>query len=297
MGLLAPYTQAALRTQAALPIHSSRLPHTPAFPIHSRYSYRPRTRRDRRGVCGRPTPAPSARRPVCGFSCVCPCSWATSLRDQCGFAVGCTGRSGSRHITARQVPGQGRHGAATHCTCSHITSRHCVCDGPPAVAGNLRRTGRRGKFAQAGALVSPVRGRMRGDGSAGLGGFGVGFLEPGGCMGEPRKRMGERRQHMGKVARMCGDCRHGGLRLCMGAARSYGEQKPHEKPEYGNGRRPADFACFWQYLGAASGHGGWLRPQRPRRRAPRQAVGTHGVPAVALPDRSRPAGACRRTPP
>ena len=147
MGLLAPYTQAALHTQAAPPIHSSRLPHTPAFPIHSRYSYRPRTRRDQRGVCGRPTPAPSARQPVCGFSCVCPCSWATSLRDQCGFAVGYTSRSGSRHIMARQVPGQGRHGAATHCTCSHTTSRYCVCDGPPAVAGNLWRTGRRGKFA------------------------------------------------------------------------------------------------------------------------------------------------------
>ena len=98
MGLLAPYTQAALHTQAALSIHSSRLPYTPTFLIHSHYSYRPRTRRDQRGVCGRPTPAPSARQPVCGF-CVCPCSWATSLRDQCGFAVGYTSRSGSRHIS------------------------------------------------------------------------------------------------------------------------------------------------------------------------------------------------------
>ena len=33
----------------------------------------------------------------------------------------------------------------------------------------------------------------------------------------------------------------------MGIARPYVQRKSHEKPEYGSGRRPVDFADFWQY--------------------------------------------------
>ena len=111
-------------------------------------------------------------------------------------------------------------------------------------------------------------------------------MELGGCMGEPWKRMGERRRHMGKAARICGDCWHGGRRL-------YGERKPHENPECGSGRRPADFADFWQCqrggsrvwrIASSRGHVGERPAGACRRMPPRETAETS--PCTALPRRA-----------
>ena len=91
-----------------------------------------------------------------------------------------------------------------------------------------------------------------------------------------------------------------GGRLCMGAARPYGERKPREKPEHGGGVSLR--TCVFL---AISGSGAWVWEMASSTEAtpesavaaPLQAIGMHGVPVTALPSGGlRPAGACRTVP-
>ena len=91
-----------------------------------------------------------------------------------------------------------------------------------------------------------------------------------------------------------------GGRLCMGAARPYGERKPREKPEHGGGVSLR--TCVFL---AISGSGAWVWEMASSTEAtpesavaaPLQAIGMHGVPVTALPSGGlHPACAYRRVP-